>query len=92
MDCYINSISSSISIFADINFKMLANYISSMVMGFIEAMELTSFEKFQLEDISIRAITTETVIDIKELDIKVSNMDLCLAIDSDIDLARTVVV
>ena len=92
MDCYINSISSSISIFVDINFKMLANYISSMVMGFIEAMELTSFEKFQLEDISIRAITTETVIDIKELDIKVSNMDLCLAIDTDIDLARTVVV
>jgi len=76
----------------DINFKMLANYISSMVMGFIEATEITNFEKFQPEDISIRAITTETVIDIKELDIKVSNMDLCLAIDSDIDLARTVVV
>ena len=92
MDCYINSISSSISIFVDINFKMLANYISSMVMGFIEATEITNFEKFQPEDISIRAITTETVIDIKELDIKVSNMDLCLAIDSDIDLARTVVV
>ena len=92
MDCYINSISSSISIFVDINFKMLANYISSMVMGFIEATEITNFEKFQPEDISIRAITTETVIDIKELDIKVSNMDLCLAIDTDIDLARTVVV
>ena len=71
---------------------MLANYISSMVMGFIEAMEITNFEKFQPEDISIRAITTETVIDIKELDIKVSSMDLCLAIDTDIVLARTVVV
>jgi hypothetical protein len=92
LGCYINSISFSINILVDINFKMLANYISSMVMGFIEAMELTSFEKFQLEDISIRAITTETVIDIKELDIKVSNMDLCLAIDTDINLARTVVV
>ena len=92
MDCYINSISSSISIFVDINFKMLANYISSMVMGFIEATEITNFEKFQPEDISIRAITTETVIDIKELGIKVSSMDLCLAIDTNIVQARTVVV
>jgi hypothetical protein len=76
LDCNIGSINFSIRIMVDINFKILANYIRSKVMGFIKAMEFTIFKNSQLEDTNIMVIIVDTAIDIKELGIKLSNKDL----------------
>lgn len=80
-DYIIDSINFSISILVDISFKMLVNYIDSFVMDFIKAVELTIIMVLNLEDIDIKETTGDIIIDIKELNIKLGNKDLYLAID-----------